>query len=159
MLLLILNKEDFHFKVFIFFSDYLVNRKTYYLLNSFSSPFFNADVGIDQGSILSLILSVLFIAPIFYIFKKRINNLKIPVLFLLFVDDGLFISQEKSFNKMNAHLFCSYNIISSLLEQFKLIIEYKKTEVFHFSILHGLFNPSLLDFSYIGGSILCPKDS
>jgi len=98
MLLLILNKADFHFKVFIFFFDYLVDRKTYYLWNSFSSSSFNTDVGIGQGFALSLILSALFIAPIFYIFKKRINNLKIPVLFLLFVDDGLFISQEKYFN-------------------------------------------------------------
>jgi len=116
MLPLILDKASFYPKVSIFFFNYLVDRKTYYLWNSFSSSSFNMDVGVDQKSTLSPILSALFIAPIFHIFKKIINNLKIPVSFLLFVDDGLFISQEKSFDKMNAHLFCSYNIISFLLE-------------------------------------------
>jgi len=50
------------------------------------------DIGIDQESTLSPILFALFIAPVFHIFEKRINNLKISVSFLLFVDDGLFIS-------------------------------------------------------------------
>ena len=59
---------------------------------------------------------------------------------------------------MNTHHFYSYNIISSLLEQFGLIIKHGKTEVFHFTRPQGLFNSLLLDFSYIGDPILCPKD-
>jgi len=117
---------------------------------------FNADVGVGQGSALSSILSALFIALIFHIFKKK---LKIPISFLLSVDNGLFISQEKSFDKTNAHLFYSYNIISLLLEQFSLIIEHGKTKVFYFSRLHGIFNSSPLDLSCIESPIICPKDS
>jgi len=71
-------------------------------------------------------------------FEKRA---KISVSLILFVDDGLFISQGKSLEKTNSHLFHSYNIISSLLKQFMLIIEHKKTKVFYFSRLHGIFNP------------------
>jgi len=91
-------------------------------------------------------------------FEKRAKNLKIPASFLSFVDDGLFISQGKSLEKTNSHLFCSYNIISSLLEQFILIIEHRKTKVFYFSRLHRIFNPPFLDLSCLGGFVLCPKD-
>jgi len=50
-------------------------------------------------------------------------------------NNGLPISQEKSFEKSNTNLFCSYSIISSLFRQFSLVIEYDKLEVFHFSRL------------------------
>jgi len=74
------------------------------------------DIGVGQGSVLSHILSALFIAPILYVFEKKIKNLKIPVSLLSFVDNSLFIFQEKSFDISNANLFFSYNIMSSLLE-------------------------------------------
>ena len=45
-----------------------------------------------------------------------------PKSFLLFIDDSFFISQEKSYEKLNTHLFCSYNIISTLFDQFRLTI-------------------------------------
>jgi len=106
-----------------------------------------------------LILSALYLSPIFCIFEKIAKNLKLPVSFLSFVDDGLFISQEKSFEKMNSYLFCSYNISSFLLKQFGLIIEYGKSEIFYFSRSHGLFNPSLLDLSYLRGPILHLKET
>ena len=61
--------------------------------------------------------------------------------------------------KTNTHIFYSYNIIISLLEHFGLIIKHGKTEVFHFFRSQGLFDPSLLDLSSIGGLILYPKDS
>ena len=154
-----MDKAGFDSKVSLFFPNYLVGRKTHYLWNSFIFPSLNADVGVGQGSVLSSILSALFISPIFHIFDKRAKNLKIPISFLWFVDNGLFISQEKSFDKTNTHLFCSYNIISSLLEQFSLIIKYRKAEVFHFSRSHGLLDPPSLNLSHIGGPILCPKNS
>jgi len=68
-------------KISLFFSDYLVNRKTYYSWNGFTLSFFSVDVDVGQGLALSFILSTLFIALIFYIFEKRIKNLKIPVFF------------------------------------------------------------------------------
>jgi len=140
-----LNKARFDLYISSFFSDFLIGCKTQYLCNSFSSPFFNVDMGIGQGSVLS---------SIFHIFEKRAKNLKISVSFLLFVNDGLFILQEKSFKKANSLLFCSYNIISLLFEQFGLVIKHEKTKVFHFSRLYGVFN-----LSQIRGLVLYPKDS
>ena len=145
-------------KISLFFSDYLVNRKTCYSWNSFTSSFFSADIGVGQELALSPILSAFFIAPIFHIFRKRIKNLNISISFLSFIDDELFISQEKFFVNTNANLFCSYNIMSLLLDQFGLVVKYEKTENFHFSRLHSIFNPLVLDLSQIGSPILCPKN-
>ena len=87
------------------------------------------------------------------------KNLKIPILFLLFVDNRLLVTQSKSFQMSNSHLFCSYNITLNLLLDFGLVVEYSKTEIFHFFRLIGLFNPSPLDLSSIGGPILCSKET
>ena len=153
----ILNKASFNSEVLSFFFNYLISKKTQYLWNSFIFPFFCIDIEVEQDSLLSPILTVLYLSSVFYIFKKRTNNLKIPISFLSFVNNRLFISQEKSFGKTNSILFYSYNIISSLLEQFELIIEYRKSEIFYFSRLYSLFNPSLLDFSQFGDFILKSK--
>ena len=75
------------------------------------------------------------------------------------MDDSLFISQDKSFEMSNSHLFCSYNIMFNLLDKFGLIVEHSKTEVFHFSRLHSLFNSPPLNLSPLGGPILTPKNS
>jgi len=58
----------------------------------------------------------LYIVLIFHIFEKRIQNIlpSIPISFLSFVNNNLFISQEKNFKKLNAIIFYSYNIISAL---------------------------------------------
>jgi len=48
-----------------FFSDYLVGRFTQYSWNSFLSGACDTDVGMEQGSVLSPILSALYIAPLF----------------------------------------------------------------------------------------------
>ena len=76
-----------------------------------------------------------------------------------FVDDGLFICQNKLFDISNSCLFCSYNVITKLLNKFSLIVKHFKTEVFHFNRLHSPFNPPLLDLSPIKGSVLTPKSS
>jgi len=59
LLPLILNKAGFDQKISIFFSNYLVNRKTKYLWNNFSSSLCNVDVGVSQGLALFPILSAL----------------------------------------------------------------------------------------------------
>jgi len=123
----------FNPKVSKFFSNYLIGRKIQYIWNN------------------------LYLSSLFYIFEKCVKNLKIPVFFLSFIDDGLLISQEKSFEKTNLFLFCSYNIVSSLLDQFGLAIEHKKTKVFYFSRSHRDFNLSLLDLSSIRGPTLTPR--
>ena len=96
---------------------------------------------------LSSILSVLYLSPLLYILEKCLKNLKIPISIILFVDDGLFIFQSKSFHISNCCFFCSYNIISNLLEKFSLIVKHFKTEVFHFNRSQGIFNPPPLNLS------------
>jgi len=92
LLLKILNKAEFDPRITTFFSNYLVNRKIQYIWNNFTSPFFKANISVGQGSALSLILFALYIAPIFYIFKKRINCflLSISVSTLFFVENSFF---------------------------------------------------------------------
>jgi len=158
LLPLIFNKAGFNLKIFLFFCNYLVGRKTQYFWNNFSSPFFNIDVRVGQGLVLSPILSALYIAPILHILENHLKILNIPVSILSFVDDGLLVAQNKSLTISNSLLLYSYQITSSLSERFKLMIEYGKTEVFHFSRLYGVFNPSLLDLSSIRGLLLCPKN-
>jgi len=117
------------------------------------------NVGVGQGSALSPILSALYLSPFLYILENHLKNLNIPVSIISFVDDGLFISQNKLLDISNSHIFCSYNVMTKLLESFGLIVEHSKTEVFHFNRLQGSFNPSPLDLSPIGGSVLKPKST
>ena len=75
------------------------------------------------------------------------------------MDNSLFISQNKFILHSNANLFCCYNIISSLLTKCSLVVEHRKTNIFHFSKSHSLFNPPSLDLSPLEGLILLPKDT
>jgi len=157
LLFLILAKASFNYKILNFFKNYLVGKKTKYLWNSFSSPFCIVDVGIGQRSALLPILSALYLSPIFYILENCLKNLKIPISILSFMDNGLFIAQHKSISVSNVNLYCSYNVISTLLSRFGLVVEHGKTEVFYFSRSHRVFNPSPLNFTLLGSSMLLPK--
>ena len=159
LLTLILGKAGFKLKVALFFADYLVRRKTNYTWNNISSPSFEVNVKVGQGSALSPILLALYLSSFLYILEKQLKNLNIPISLISFVDDGLIISQNKSIDISNSYLFCSYNILTKLLDKFGLIIEHSKTETFYFNRLHEMFNPSPLNLSTIGGPVLCPKDS
>jgi len=156
---LILNKAQFDPRVSYFFGNYLVGRKTRYCWNNFSSPFFDINIGIKQDSALFPILLALYLSPIFYIFEKRVKTLEIPVSVLSFIDNDLLISQDKSLLISNSNLFCSYYIMSHLLKQFGLFIEQGKTEIFHFSRSHGIFDPLSLDLSTLGGPVLQSKEN
>jgi len=118
-----------------FFDSYHSGCSTTYSWNNFSSPSFNTNVRVGQGSALSPILFAIYLAPIIKTFKKRIKNLKenIPTDILFFVDDGLLISQEKSYSYSFSFLLCSYNIMSKILLDTGLIIEHSKTKPFHFT--------------------------
>jgi len=113
---------------------------------------------VGQGSALSPVLSALYLSLLLYIFDKWPKNLKIPISILSFVDNRLFIAQNKFLVIPNLNLFCSYHIITSLLEKFGLIIEHGKTEVFYFFRSHGTFDLSLLDLTILGGFIFQPKN-
>jgi len=158
LLPLILNKAGFHFKVSLFFQDYLIGRKTKYYWNNFSFHHFNVDIGIRQGSALSSILLTLYLSPIFCIFKKRLKNLNIPISIIFFINNRLFISQDKSLIVSNSYLFCSYHIMFSFFEQFGFVIEHGKIEFFHFSRLYEAFNLLLLNLTTQKGPILYPKE-
>ena len=68
LLMWIIHKVGLDTHVIKFFSNYLIKRKTNYLWNNFSSPIFNINVGVDQGSALSPILPTLYLSSFFYIF-------------------------------------------------------------------------------------------
>ena len=157
-LVLVLEKAGLDPKVTNFFANYLVQRSTKYLWNDLSSSFFEVNVGVGQGSALFPILSTLYLSPLLYILENRFKNLNIPISILSFVDNDLFIVQDKSFFISNSHLFCSYNILAKLLDSFGLVIEHSKTEIFHFSRAQGVVNPPPLDLSPLGEPILRPKD-
>ena len=154
LLTFILKKVGSNNHIVSFFANYLMDKKMNYSWNNFTSPLFDVNVGVGQGSILSPILSALYLSLLLYILEKCLKNLKIPISIILFVDDGLFISQSKLLYMSNCHLFCSYNVISNLLKKFGLIVEHSKTEVFHFNRSQGIFNPPPLNLSSIGGTIL-----
>jgi len=105
------------------------------------------------------LLFLLFIFLLCYFLEKFLKILKIPISMISFVDNGLFISQNKSISHLNANIFCNYNVISSLLLEFGLIVEHRKTDIFHFSRLHGVFNPPPLDLSSIRDPLLLPKET
>jgi len=147
LLSLIMKKVGFDDQIVLFFTNYLVNRKMNYYWNNFISPIFNINVGMGQGSVLSPILSALYLLFFIYILEKHLKNLKIPIFIISFVDDGLFISQSKSFDISNSCLYCSYSILTNLLKKFGLVVEHSKTEIFHFNRSHSIFNPPPLDFS------------
>jgi len=88
---MILDKAGFNSRISSFFSNYLINRRTQYVWNNFTFSSFKTDVDISQSSILSLILSVLYIASIFHMFEKITKN----------------------FEKSNVNLFCSYSLNNS----------------------------------------------
>ena len=90
---------------------------------------------------ISPILSAIYLSPFIYILENCLKNLKIPISIIYFADNGLFISQNKSITILNSHLFCSYNLLTKLLEKFGLIVKYSKTEIFHFNRSQGVFNP------------------
>ena len=115
LLVRILEKAGLNPRVSLFFVNYLVKKRISYMWNTFSSPMFDVNVRVGQGSILSPILSSLYLTPFLYILEKRLKNLKIPISILVFVDDGLIITQNKSFDVSNSQLYCSYNVLSKLL--------------------------------------------
>ena len=155
---LCLAKAGLNTNILNFFRSYHSNRYTTYAWNNFTSQKCATSVEVGQGSALSPILSAIYLAPIIKTFKKRIKNLKekIHTDILSFVDDGLLISQEKSYELSSAFFLSSYNMISKIFSDAGLIMEHSKSEVFHFTRACNPSNPSI-DLTSVGGPILHPK--
>jgi len=92
LLIHILKKAEFDNHAILFFANYLVDRKTNYFWNNFTSHLFDINASVGQGSVLFSVLSALYLSPLLYILEKCLKNLKIPISIILFIDDGLFIS-------------------------------------------------------------------
>ena len=107
----------------------------------------------EQGSALSPILSVLYIAPLLHLFECRAQALNLDTSTLSYVDDGLL---GRTYNKTLPELTSSYSIVLDLIASFGLVMEYDKSEIFYFSRAHKDSNPKL-DLSTIGASIFRPK--
>jgi len=118
-----------------FFSNYLIGRYMQYIWNNFTSPSFQTNIRVEQRSFLLPILLALYLTPVLRIWEKRINNLSIPILasILSFIDNDLFVSQEKNFEKTNTNLFLCFNMFALILYDFALVVDYSKSEVFHFT--------------------------
>ena len=159
LLALILSKAGFDSQIVKFFLNYLINRKTKYFWNNFSSSLVDVNMGVGQRLAFSPILLALYLAPFLHILEKHLKNLDLKISILSFVDDGLLITQSKSFQTSDAYLFCNYNIVFNLLFKFGFLVKHSKTEVFHFSRSQGVFSPPPLDLSPLGSPILYPKDS
>ena len=93
-----------------------------------------------------------------FILENQLKNLKFPTSFISFVDDSFFISQRNSIDISNSHLYCSYNVLTKLLEKFSLVVKHSKTEIFHFNRSHRAFNPPPLNLSPLGGKVLLPSN-
>jgi len=111
LLVLILKKAGLDHKVTNFFANYLIQRSTKYWWNNLSSPMFDINVGVGQESVLSPILSTLYLSLFLYILENRFKNLKIPTSILFFVDDGLFIVQNNLLI-FPIHIFSAVTIFS-----------------------------------------------
>jgi len=73
--------------------------------NNFFFLFFDVNIDIRQDSALLLIFLTLYLSLLFFIFEKQVKSLQILVSFLSFVDNSLFISQEKLVEKTNSFIF------------------------------------------------------
>jgi len=105
---------------------------------------------------LSSIFSALYIAPLIRIFEHRAQALNLDTCILLFENDGLLISQGKTYNKTLPELYNSYRVVTDLMVTFGLVMEYNKSEIFHFSRAHNDLNLEL-DLLVIGAPTLKPK--
>ena len=115
---------------------------------SFSFQLFNQQTNIIH-------VNPLYIFILFFIYlKKEQKTFYFYFCFSFFFIDNF---QKKSYEKSNAILYCSYSIIFSLFNQFGLIIEHDKSEVFHFLRMTKNKESSPLDFRLTDSIILKPK--
>src|SRR6185369_2918659 len=140
-----------------FFRSYLVGRRTKFSWEGEVSPSFAAEAGVGQGSALSPILAVLYLAPMMEIVKARVSKVIADI--LSYVDDGTLVAQSKDWATNNVNLREAYLTLSEVATKMGLVIEDSKTELFHFSRSGYGDNPPL-DLGvtpFTGATPLAPK--
>ena len=121
------------------------------------SPSFAAEVGVGQGSALSPILAVLYLAPMINVVRARTHHIIADI--LSYVDDGTLVAQSRDFATNNMNLQEAYLTLSEVATKMGLVIEDSKTELFHFS-RSGFGDNSPLDLGvapFTGATPLVPK--
>src|SRR6185369_10967252 len=121
------------------------------------SPPFAAEVGVGQGSALSPILAVLYLAPMINVIRVQIHHIIVDI--LSYVDDGTLVAQTRDFATNNVNLWEAYLTLSEVATTMGLVIEDSKTELFYFSRSGYGDNPPL-DLGvtpFTGATPLVPK--
>ncbi|PPQ94967.1 hypothetical protein CVT25_004212 [Psilocybe cyanescens] len=128
-----------------------------YAWGDFVSDLCQADVGVEQGSALSPVLSALYLTLIMRLFEK--DPLTHGCFLLSYVDDGTLVVQSKSLLDNCAALKQVYGVIFKLFKKFGLALEHNKSEVFHFDWSHSKDNPPVDQgyTPYTGATPLKPK--
>ena len=121
MLTLILRHFGFSDCIIDFFSNYSIGKLTQYSWNLFISSACDANVGVGSDFVHSLILSVLYITPLIHIFELGAQALNLNTSILPFVDDGLLISQGKTYHTTLPELYSSYRVVTNLMVTFGLV--------------------------------------
>ena len=140
---LLLDRMGFANVVVNFFVDYLVGQFTkLFWDNQLSEPFL-AVVGVGQGSALSPILSVLYLAPVLWEFHTERYNAQL----ISYVGGRTIIVQSKTWKENLVKPKSAYTTVFQLTATFSLVLEHKKLEAFHFSRKHEDLNPPV-DIGY-----------
>ena len=152
---LILNHMGFADNIINFFADYLMGWYTEVFWDNQLSDPFPAAVGVEQGSVLPPILSALYLAPVLWKFHTEgPTNILIS-----YIENGTIIVQSKTWEENLKKLKSSYAVMFQLMFALGLILEYDKSEAFHFSRKNGDDDPPVnLGYTpYTGDTPLKPN--
>jgi len=110
-----------------------------YKWDDFMSGLFAADIGVGQGSGLSLVLSGLYIGLVLQLFTLELISREVRL--LSYIDDRTILTQSTHLSQNLPKLTVAYSIIFRLLTALGLVLEHNKSEVFHFSRSWGNHTP------------------
>jgi len=121
------------------------------------SGIFAVDIGVGQGSGLSLVLLGLYIGPVLQLFS--LEPISKEVQLLSYIDDGTVLTQSTHLVQNLPKLTVAYGVIYRLLMALGLVLEHDKSEVYHFSRSRGESHPPIdLGFApYTEDTLLGPK--
>ena len=109
----------------------MITDKTFFMHNKgiYSEKQYNIKNGLQQGTITSPILFILFINEIMNIINNFKNNNNTGI---AFADDIIIYTSNKNIDNLNLDLQKLYNIIQNYISTWKLSINYEKCELILF---------------------------